>query len=277
MVTWSQGDVAVCTLGSLELADALRGHGRIAVAESLLTANRGIEELVSSLVMRSGRIGYLLVCGRDSPLFRQGSSLIALSTNGCDTNGRIIGAEGYEPYVANLPAKVVVAFRRRFVVVDEIGEESVSCLRRLINDLPITAVEPLPPVVVAAAASCGPRVITLKPGGPRRPLATSGGGEFVITIDRESRALVLRHHGSDPRICHEMRSHSAEALVLGVIGHRLISPQELSHAAYLGAELAKAEVALRETRPYVQDRPLQVPLPRPGSTSPGHRHRELSR
>jgi hypothetical protein len=55
-------------------------------------------------------------------------------------------------------------------------------------------------------------------------------------------------------------------MLLGLLREGLIS--QLSHAGYLGAELAKAEAALHLDLRYRQDRPLQL-LPRPSAEVAG--------
>lgn len=60
---------------------------------------------------------------------------------------------------------------------------------------------------------------------------------------------------ADNTPAHRSSGHSAEAILLGLIRENLIS--QLSHAGYLGGELAKAETALRLGVEYHQDRPLR--------------------
>ncbi len=50
---------------------------------------------------------------------------------------------------------------------------------------------------------------------------------------------------------HAVRGENAEAVMGEVMRRGLVS--RLDHAAYLGGELGKAEVALRTERSYVQD------------------------
>jgi len=55
-----------------------------------------------------------------------------------------------------------------------------------------------------------------------------------------------------------MRGRNAEAILLGLLREGLIS--QMSHAGYLGAELAKAETALRLSLDFEQDQPLRLAL-----------------
>jgi tetrahydromethanopterin S-methyltransferase subunit A len=87
------------------------------------------------------------------------------------------------------------------------------------------------------------------------PLAYDPKGYFVITLDRPAGEIVIRHYLSDNTPAHEMRGRSGEPLLLGLVREGLVS--QLSHAGYLGAELARAEAALRLQLRYEQDQPLR--------------------
>ncbi|MFI6287528.1 hypothetical protein ACIBCM_22750 [Streptomyces sp. NPDC051018] len=252
-------DLAVCTLADRRLAARAATHPRVAAAGPLATANVGIEELVRAVVAHDG-VRRLVVAGRESRLFRPGQSLLALAANGVDDSGRIIGALGHEPYLRTLRPGVVAEFRRRVTVVDLRGCADEARLVSALDAQPRAAAAGRDPSRTAELAvelaGSGPRVVRLSPGGRRRPLSTAGTGFFVVTVDAARRLVVLRHYAKDLTDYRELTGHSAEALLLGAIGHELIGPGELSHAGYLGAELAKAETALRLGLPYVQDRPL---------------------
>ncbi|MEV1155998.1 hypothetical protein AB0J27_11415 [Micromonospora chokoriensis] len=249
------GDVAVCTLTDHGLARVLGRHERVAIAGPLATANLGIERLVLA-VAAAPQVGCLIICGTDSPIFRQGQTLLALARNGRDQDGRVIGATGHQPYLRNLRPAVVEEFRRRVNVIDLIGRTDRRALRAVLDSLPSGMPASAGDGIAAALRASGPTVISLPAGGRRCPVARSNRGFFVVSVDRALGDLVLRHYEPDMATCHELRSHNAEALLLGAIGHGLLGSAELSHAGYLGGELAKAETALRLGLDYVQDRPL---------------------
>lgn len=253
MVTDVPAVVGVCTLGSTELAVRLRAAPGVAVAAPLRTANLGVEELVRS-VLNHPSIRVLLVCGPDSRLFRQGQSLVALVRSGvAGPRQRIVGAVGYRPQLPGLRSSDVDSFRRRVRLVDlrEVTDPAV-----------------LEPRIAEVAAGCGartpdvapiagPRFRRLRPGGRRRPIASAGEGFFVVSLDRGRRDVVLRHYRDDFTAGHEIRGRRAESVLLGVVGAGLV--RDPGHAGYLGAELAKAETALRLELDYCQDIPLRRP------------------
>lgn len=94
----------------------------------------------------------------------------------------------------------------------------------------------------------------LQPGGKRKPLAHDPKGFFVITIDRLKACIIAHHDTPDAHPGHVMRGRSSEGMWLALIREGLVT--QLSRAAYLGAELVKAETALRLGLTYKQDRPV---------------------
>jgi hypothetical protein len=97
----------------------------------------------------------------------------------------------------------------------------------------------------------------IRPGGQREPLQYDPKGYFVITLDREADQIVMRHYLPSHAPAHEMRGRSAGPMLLGLLREGLVS--QLSHAGYLGEELAKAQAALQTGWRYTQDRPLRAP------------------
>src|SRR5579885_1627658 len=188
--------------------------------------------------------------------------------NGVDEGRRIIGAEGYEPVLRSVTPQQVAAFRQQIELVDWMGERDPETLRERISSLAARspgrfegtgAEDGAARTGTALQASFAP----ISPGGQREPLIYDPRGYFVITLDRSMGQIILRHYLPDHTPAHEMRGRTAETMLLGLIREGLIS--QLSHAGYLGAELAKAEAALRlgARVHYEQDRVLRRDDPPP--------------
>ncbi len=81
-------------------------------------------------------------------------------------------------------------------------------------------------------------------------------GVFRIMVDREGGYIVALHYASadakEPT--YAIQGKSAETVLFKIVNLKLVS--QLSHASYLGCELAKAEVALRSGKEYLQDSAL---------------------
>ncbi len=77
-------------------------------------------------------------------------------------------------------------------------------------------------------------------------------GYFIINIDKESKEIIIKHKLNDGRDSGiEFRGKNASNLYRLVIHEHLVS--RFDHAAYLGKELERAEMALKEGRDYIQD------------------------
>ena len=90
-------------------------------------------------------------------------------------------------------------------------------------------------------------------------------GFFVIMVDPEKEEIILEHYinikkDGDPRdvttgkLNKVVVGTDAESISRTVIRERLVS--QLDHANYLGRELQKAEIALKQRAKYEQDDPL---------------------
>jgi dihydropteroate synthase-like protein len=81
-------------------------------------------------------------------------------------------------------------------------------------------------------------------------------GMFTIAIDRKEHVLVAVHYASvqDENPLNIIKGKTAENVYGTVLELGLVT--RLDHAAYLGSELAKAEVALRTGKEYIQDKAM---------------------
>jgi dihydropteroate synthase-like protein len=86
------------------------------------------------------------------------------------------------------------------------------------------------------------------------PATLDSKGVFKIAIDREDGLLVAMHFAllnmTNP--LNIIKGKTAESVYSAIMENGLVS--KLDHAAYLGSELAKAEIALRTGKEYIQDK-----------------------
>ena len=250
--------VAICTLADDALFPALARLPGVAIAGRLNTANLGVEDLIVN-VTANPHIRFLVLCGKESPIFRAGQTLRALVENGTTADRRIVGAEGFNPVLGNVTVERIDRFRRQIELTDQAGESDAAVIAATARALSARDPGAFEPEAADSATSAGPAFVQLAPGGKREALWYDPRGFFVITVDRPAAEMVVKHYTREYAPAHEMRSHSAEAIVLGLLREELVS--QLSHAGYLGVELAKAETALRLELPYEQDRPLRPSSP----------------
>jgi len=81
-------------------------------------------------------------------------------------------------------------------------------------------------------------------------------GVFRITVDRNAETIVALHFTTSEadKPSNIVKGKTAEAVYAKIVEMGLVT--KLDHAAYLGSELAKAEVALKTGKEYIQDRTL---------------------
>jgi dihydropteroate synthase-like protein len=88
------------------------------------------------------------------------------------------------------------------------------------------------------------------------PAILDSEGMFKIIVDRVENVLVAVHYVSVQmdKPVNVIKGKTAESVYAKIMELGLVT--QLDHAAYLGNELAKAEVALRTGKEYIQDKPL---------------------
>src|SRR5947209_12650099 len=257
--TYKVGDpkapVAVCALTSERLMDPLGGLPGVAIAGMVHTANLGITRIILNITTNPS-IRFLLICGKDSALFKPGQSLAALAENGVDDAKRIIGAAGYDPVLPTIAPDQVDQFRKQVEVLDWTGEEDLQALEERVKSLSARDPGPFKTDKTSTSRIAAREAFTsIRPGGQREPLLYDPKGYFVITIDPGEKEILLKHYLPDHTPAHEMHGRGATPMLLGLLRDGLVT--QLSHSGYLGEELAKAQTALQFGLRYDQDRPLR--------------------
>jgi dihydropteroate synthase-like protein len=88
------------------------------------------------------------------------------------------------------------------------------------------------------------------------PATVDPQGVFRITVDRNAETIVALHFATPEaeKPSTIVKGETAEAVYAKIVEMGLVT--RLDHAAYLGSELAKAEIALQTGKEYIQDREL---------------------
>ncbi len=76
-------------------------------------------------------------------------------------------------------------------------------------------------------------------------------GYFVILPLADKQVISVEHYGYDHTLLRALEGPTARALYKTIVANGWVS--ELSHAAYLGRELTKAEMSLSNGIKYMQD------------------------
>ena len=252
------GPVAVCALTSERLIGPMVALPGVAIAGMVYTANLGITRIIVNITSNPA-IRFLLICGRDSALFKPGQSLVSLSEKGIDEKKRIIDAAGYDPVLPSIDPEQIKQFRKQVEVIDWTGEEDLQALSDRVKSLADRNPGVFKTGQGGSSLEKREEFESIRPGGQREPLIYDPKGYFVISIEPEAGEIVLRHYLPDHTPAHEMRGRGATSMLLGLLRDGLVT--QLSHAGYLGEELAKAQTALQFGMRYDQDRPLRLSIP----------------
>ncbi len=94
-------------------------------------------------------------------------------------------------------------------------------------------------------------VPTIQAPTPNDTVVLDKAGYFVILPHADKKIISVEHYAYDNTLLRNIEGTHARALYAIIIANGWVS--ELSHAAYLGKELAKAELSLERGLPYVQD------------------------
>jgi len=253
-----EASIAVCTLTSPELMEPLSKIKGVAIAGRLNTVNLGIERIILNTISNPN-IRFLLLCGKESPVFQPAQGIRSLFEFGVDDQNRIKKAEGHYPVLTNIEARHIDIFRKQVQLVDYINEMNLEDLQTRITRLSSERKNQFSNQKTEIKSQKMPApeksFKKIRPGGRRGTDEYDPLGFFVIQVDHQAGEMVLKHYHADHTPAHEMRGRRAESMMRGLVREGLIS--QLSHAGYLGVELGKAETALRLGIPYEQDHPIK--------------------
>jgi tetrahydromethanopterin S-methyltransferase subunit A len=249
--------VAVSTLASTQLVDDLERlqPAGLCIVGKTETENIGVDKVIKNIVANP-MIRYLIVAGRDPDGHRSGQTLLALANNGVDEQMRVLGSIGKRPILRNVTRDEVVAFRNQVQVVDLIGCEDTDKLVATIKELSaVGAPSQADACACGGACSTAERPIALTPdvieARPAERVEMDRAGYFVIIPHPKRHVITVEHYAYDNQLQHVVEGTNSRDLYSTIIGAGWVS--QLSHAAYLGRELGRAEFSLRHSLPYVQD------------------------
>ena len=267
--------VAVTTLADLQLEEKiskLKPEGLNIVGKTE-TENIGIDKLVKNIITNPS-IRYLILAGKEAPGHRSGLTIMALWSNGVDSNMRVIGSPGRRPVLKNLKRSDVRAFQSQIEIEDLKGSANVRKIISKIKSLARKAES------LSATSGCGcsdgvchpeqakPVLMPLTFGSPdsikkknnqslkikaERPksIKMDRSGYFVIMPSRKKKAILVEHYSYDNKLLRTIEGRNSRDIYFTIINNKWVS--ELSHAAYLGKELTRAELSIKNAHKYIQD------------------------
>jgi len=238
--------VAVCTLASIELLEQFNKPeymSRIAVVGKAVTENSGIEKIVQNIVTNP-HIRFLILCGHESEGHFVGQGIQSLIENGVN-DGRIIGAKGPMPTVKNLTKEQIEIFRKQVKTVDLIECEDIGKIMDSVGEC-----EKNNPGKYKSDVELD--ISEIVATHDEKEFAMDEMGYFIVSIKRDTKEIICEHYSRDKKLHAVVKGKTAEEICATIVRLGLVS--RLDHAAYIGRETQKAEIALRENRKYEQEK-----------------------
>lgn len=245
------GSVAVCTLSNRELPAQIvaAGQPHVAIAGRCDTENIGVEKVVLNTVTNP-HIRWLILCGNEARGHRAGDAFLQLKEKGVDSKMRVLESASWRPILKNLTLLDVARFRSQVEVVNLIGSSDLEAVLSAVQRCASTNVAPLP------AYSADSTRLQAKKIGAAAPaqLKLDRAGFFIVVPQPQAGLIVCEHYENSGRLAHVIEGRSAALIASTVVERGLVT--QLDHAAYLGRELCKAEIAMKTGAAYEQDAAL---------------------
>ncbi len=273
--------VAVSTLASVKLEEKLArlSPPGLCIVGKTETENIGIDKIVKNVISNTS-IHSLIVAGKDPEGHQSGNTLLALWKNGVDKNMRIIGSKARRPILKNVTRSDIDNFRKQIYIDDQIGCENSRTLAKRIKELsqrlsPVSLVRNTGQGLVSRGAknvsSCGchgdcndqttmskpllkpvtpiPKITAKKQN--KSSIKLDKAGYFVILPSKKNGSILVEHYSYDNKLLRKIEGKSSRDVYLTIINNKWV--KELSHAAYLGKELARAELSIKKGFKFIQD------------------------
>jgi tetrahydromethanopterin S-methyltransferase subunit A len=251
-----EGAVAICTLSNRDLPVRLiaAGEPAVAIAGRCDTENIGIGKVVLNLLANPS-IRWLVICGTEAKGHRAGDAFLRLKERGVDADMRVLKSASWRPILKNLTLLDVAQFRQQIEEVNLIGVTELEDILAAVRDCCHRPVQVFP--ADPAGASCrNDKLAAIEhiPAKAPKQLKLDRAGFFIVLPQPQKRLIVCEHYENNGRLAHVIEGRQAALIAATAVERGFVT--QLDHAAYLGRELAKAEVALSNGTTYEQDAAL---------------------
>ena len=245
--------VAVSTLSSISLAEEIARlkPKALCIVGKTETENIGIDKVIKNTITNPS-IHVLVVAGKDSEGHRSGATLLSLCENGVDESMRVIGSPGIRPILKNVTKEEVEAFRHQVKVIDMIGcedaEDVAGRVETLARKIRMSCGENIFARVVKPLKLAHVEVVQAEETAKTE---IDKAGYFVILPLKERGVISVEQYSNDNRLLRVIEGKNARDLYRTIIKNKWVT--QLSHAAYLGKELARADLSMKLDFKYIQD------------------------
>ena len=261
--------VAVSTLASVKLEEKLAKlkPAGLCIVGKTETENIGIDKIVKNIVSNPA-INFLILTGKDTEGHQSGKTLLALYENGVDKDMRVIGSKGRRPILKNVTPADINVFRKQIQVRDMIGCEDTRKIAKSIMELSQIAAPAKAVSACGCSCECNDQetvktaisIPLLKPflsvqritaKKYSKSVKLDKAGYFVIIPSKKDGNILIEHYSYDNKLLRKIEGKNSRDLYFTIIENNWVT--ELSHAAYLGKELARAEMSIKKDFKFIQD------------------------
>ncbi len=246
--------VAICTMASLDLVDQIPKEG-VAIVGKTVTENLGIEKIIENITANP-RIRFLILCGKVSKGHFVGEAIKSLVKDGIDPDGRITGARGAMPVLRNVSRERIEQFRKQIEPIDLIGIEDIPRITKTVQDCLSRNPGPYQLSETLTKTQAIPLVETIEAPEYDEDKNWQPDPMGFFTILVSDGMVSVEHYSNQKKLLRKIRGKSAKDICKKILDMGLVSRHD--HAAYLGKELQKAELALRRGLQYEQDKDLNL-------------------
>lgn len=244
--------VAVSVLASKELAERLailRPKGLCIVGKTE-TENTGVVKVIKNIITNPN-IRFLILAGKDSKGHCSGKTLVCLWQNGVNEKMAVIGSPGSRPILRNVTREEVEDFRKQIKIVDLIGCEDVVEIVQRINKISQNSA----PLSTSKEASNEKAysmfsIVPLIKATENSKTEMDKAGYFLVIPQPEKGTIMVEHYSYDNKLLRQIEGEDAESIYRIIIENQWVT--QLSHAAYIGKELATAELSNKLGFKYTQ-------------------------
>ncbi len=245
--------VAVTTLASVDLAEKLahRKPKELCIVGKTETENIGIDKLIKN-VITNRTIRVLVVAGLDTEGHYSGQTILSLYKNGVDENMKVIGSKGRRSVLTNVTRDEIAVFRKQVKVVDMIGCQDANVIIKKIQEVSKELGSTCSCLVCddSSAPANLPLTENIQARGFSK-VTMDKAGYFVIMPQASTGTIVVEHYSYDNKLQRTIDGKEAAIIYGTIIENGWVT--QLSHAAYLGKELARAEFSLKHGFKYIQE------------------------
>ncbi len=240
--------VVVATLDNAKLADDLAALAPAGLCMTCpLTGGRGdIEKLAHTLISNMS-IQHLVCAGEEPRKPATLAALRALFTASPDELSDAMNGAGASKI--RLTATDVAALRKQVQFSDMNGCDQIDTIISRVRDLSLDTRLRTTGFVAPDGSDLVPENRVIAANNITHALVNDKAGYFRITIGE--RGITAEHFNSKDEPLRVIEGSGARSICLTLIRNGWVS--KLDHAAYLGRELTRAELALRNGNEFVQD------------------------